>query len=348
MKAKPAGWGLAALAFCLCAGCGNGGFLNAPEYPQDYASEPFWSEAPQPGPEAVLRLTRKPGRMLLYEVELDRRQEGRNRFEEQDRFYLGYHCQRSVAQGEERFDITALRRTYIARRRREFFENGQEVERTPLNTTEFVFLGHEGELEGRQRAYAFTPQNHLALRVRGKEEELPLILLKDLPHFYFPVFPKESVMPGITWTDVRRAIIPMEQYPTGFKLRFFGRLREIREENGMVLGVVDYRYQGFFDSSQAPNRERFPDWFHRQHQLIHEFAGVGEALVDLRNDRLVERRDSFRVRMADRLMAPQPEGRPPQLQLDVTELVSRFKMKWLPPGTQINTETGVEIVPPAE
>ena len=187
--------------------------------------------------------------------------------------------------------------------------------------------------------------------VRSGAIPRPHVLQYDTPHYFFPIFSKNPVSPGDTWAFRVPAIIPIEQgdarvvLPTQFEIRMVARLREVRGAGETQTGVVDYRYEGAFDSAKEPFTERFPAEFQQSSRVVHGIAGQGCVTVQLAQGRLLEKQEDFTVHLAaDSSVAVSPSVAPKE-QHQRADISSRLTLRLLPPGTKLRNG---EVVPPSE
>jgi hypothetical protein len=188
--------------------------------------------------------------------------------------------------------------------------------------------------------------------VRSGAIPQPHVLQYDTPHYFFPIFSKNPVSPGDTWAFRVPAIIPIEQgegrvvLPTQFEIRMVARLREVRGAgSGAETAVVDYRFEGAFDSAKEPFSERFSPEFQQSSHVVHSIAGQGCVTVQLAQGRLLEKQEDFAVHLAaDSSVAVSPSTAPKE-QHQRADISSRLALRLLPPGAKLRNG---EVVPPSE
>ncbi|MCZ7646624.1 MAG: hypothetical protein M5U26_15275 [Planctomycetota bacterium] len=250
---------LMAAALILLAGCRRGDTGSSNIKPAE-ENQPQVAPAPAPAPRGPvvdgsveLRMRNPTGRTLVYEVRLDRTQEGNNRFTETAHFYLTSSCLDLTSEGLARI---ALARLYLDRSRKETLENGKTIDRIQPLTPELVNLGSNSDFVGGKRCYAFDAQNRIAYRtedvvemedgtlligVLTKQDEAsvtietldgprmvararirriykiptPHVLQFDTPHYFFPIFSSRPVAAGDRWAFKVPVIVPLEEPGVG-------------------------------------------------------------------------------------------------------------------------------------
>ena len=291
-----------------------------------------WPEKAVPGQSVTLRLKRAPGKCLIYDGSLERSQQSEASYTEDAQFYLTVLC----VEQDGGLDQLAFRRTYLNRNRREVLENGRKIDRILENTDDLVNLGPNCNIIDKLRCYAYDAQNRMAYRV-----EQPLICINDTPHFLFPLLPQRAVAPGDTWKFKVPLIIPVEQVgpvpalPTQFSAAVIGRLREVRQGGGTQVAVVDYQVSGVFDSGAAEFRARFAEAFHETDHIIHKVSGSGTVTLDVDKGRILEKAENISVTIFGSSLIQQPAGKPAVQKEKRAEIVSKYQIKLLPPGTRL-------------
>ncbi len=201
------------------------------------------------GSGVVLQIKRNPGRVRVYEGNIQRSQVGNNNYTETGNFYLTFF---TVDQTPEGFNRMAIRRSFLTRSRKETLENGRKIDRILPNTDVIMNLGPNFDFVAGKRCYAFDPQNRVAYRSEslvimrdsaykrgiivtqnesfivletsvGRERLARARILKiekiptphlfryDTPHYFFPILSRRAVRPGEQWRFKVPVIIPLDQ-----------------------------------------------------------------------------------------------------------------------------------------
>ena len=113
--------------------------------------------------------------------------------------------------------------------------------------------------------------------------------------FFFPILPKSPVGVGDTWSGGKlRVMIGFKYYfNNDFLLGSIHDLREMRNINGRTVAVIDFSYDGQFDSAEHP--ERFTDNWRNQGRVIHQVNGSGTVYFDVDEGRVIWKKDKAEV-----------------------------------------------------
>ncbi|GMV78924.1 MAG: hypothetical protein AMXMBFR7_01080 [Planctomycetota bacterium] len=186
------------------------------------------------------------------------------------------------------------------------------------------------------------------LRVKAVQKiPTPHILHDDTPHYLFPIFSARAVAPGDSWAFRVPVIVPLEQpdaanlLPTQFDARLEGRLREVRGQGDNRVAVVEYRFAGAFDSNASEYLGRFSESFRERNRLLHALEGSGTATVQVASGRILEKTETFTIRMEASSVVPQENNQPPKQEEKKVSLTSTITMRLLPPGTVLRS--GVKV-----
>lgn len=197
-------------------------------------------------------------------------------------------------------------------------------------------------------------------RIAGNVENMPQphVCINEAPHYMFPIFPERPVAPGDTWRFRVPIIIPLEQgieaklLPTQFEIVFNGRVREVRDTPSGKVATVDYQIAGLFDTSLPEFASRFPEEFLVASRITHRFTGEGSALVDVERGWMLERHENFNFYFYGKTnQTPEQKfdknGRlvseKPRKPLEnKAEIISRFDLKLLLPGTRLKSGAQVQ------
>lgn len=195
-------------------------------------------------------------------------------------------------------------------------------------------------------------QRELAsLRIKKIERVFtPHLLMYDTPHYLFPIFSSKPVQAGSAWSYTVQMVIPMNQggggiMPTQFGVKITGKLRAIQGSKDEPIAIVDYTAAGEFDSSKEPYSDRFSEAFRERNRIIHSINANGTVTLDVKQGVILEKLEDMNVHIEASSVVPVAANKPPENQHSVADIVSRFKLKWLPPGTKL--KSGV-AVPPSE
>jgi len=166
---------------------------------------------------------------------------------------------------------------------------------------------------------------------------IPHVLLNETPHYFFPIFSQRQVSPGDTWKFRVPVIIPLEQgnpprlLPTQFTAVMIGRLREVRGNTA----IVDYQVSGEFDSTSADAATRFPEEFLSNNRIVHRISGSGSVSVDVEKGRLLDKTETFSITLYAMAITPQGAGEDVKKEENQADIVSKFSMSLVPPGTKL-------------
>ncbi len=170
---------------------------------------------------------------------------------------------------------------------------------------------------------------------------IPHVLLNETPHYFFPNFSQKKVSPGDTWKFKVPVIIPIEQgnppraLPTQFMASMVGRLREVQKTGDRQVAVVEYKVTGQFDTKDDEFSPRFPETFHAANRIVHQINGDGVVSVDVEKGRILEKSETFAITLYASSAVPQPADKPAKVDESKAEIISRYQIKLLPPGTRL-------------
>jgi hypothetical protein len=185
------------------------------------------------------------------------------------------------------------------------------------------------------------------LRVTKMERvNTPHVLMYDTPHYFFPIFSSKPVEPGSTWSFTIMMVIPMNQggggvMPTQFPVHMTAKLRAL--QGGVA--TIDYAVRGEFDTEKEPFKQRFGAAFLQRNRMLHSIESQGTITLDVQKGVMIEKVEEAKIHIEATSVIPVAANQPPQQNHTESTIVSRFRLKWLPPGTKL--KSGVEV-PPSE
>jgi hypothetical protein len=172
---------------------------------------------------------------------------------------------------------------------------------------------------------------------------VPQALVNGSWHYIFPIFSGRAVSPGSTWAFKIPGIMANADgsiHPglaTVMYTRVSCTLRELRGE----VAVIDYKYEGEFDSKGEEFKDRFQEDFGDKHHVIHNITGTGAMSFDTVRGFILEKTEDTRLTVITTHFVPQPENKAPKELHEETITTSTFSMKWLPPGTMLRNRSRV-------
>jgi len=177
-------------------------------------------------------------------------------------------------------------------------------------------------------------------RIEKSERMLiPHVLLYDSPHYFFPIFPVRAVAQGETWAFDVLFIIPQSMsgslLPTQFPMRVTAKLRQLVGAGENQTALIDYMAEGEFDSAKEPFKDRFPEAFHATNRVIHRVKNSGTLSLLTAKGILSEKVEDLTVHLESVAETPQGVNQPKKVSRSQADITSRFRLRWLPPGTKM-------------
>ena len=111
----------------------------------------------------ILKLLRAENKPLLYEGSFERRQEGKNKYQETGSFYVAFTCMGREGDPAGRpLDLVTIMRTFLDRSFKETTEAGKVIDRIQPNSEDCIDLGPSFKSLGGFHCHAFDAQNNVA------------------------------------------------------------------------------------------------------------------------------------------------------------------------------------------
>lgn len=290
---------------------------------------------------------RKPGRLDRYRASFTLSASGSTRMEEEVEQVL-YDETTSEGEGENGLFQVAFRRRDLTRTFRRWTKRGLVIEDVPFDgdpdiTPNFFVM------RGSPRNYYMVSRRGLFAMRKARDPLNPEIERFLYPFHYvvgeslvflLPVLPKKGRKVGVgdRWTEKLPVIVGRSYMKNDFDLKVEHTVESVRRlESRRKCVVIEFKFQGSFDSGDEKFAKRFTDVERTRFKLRTDVTGEGKVYFDPVLGKVLWKTLDYQVvsEYGHRMMLPRGQAKGETLKKELTEEEFSFASRLMGPDEKV-------------